>query len=176
MSNTREEPAQPWTIQENCSFWARFLTAIASNAEAVVVFRWLGIVTSAPINSLWFDRTHCNTGTTNSAFLSINEWSLGDSIFNESSKSPTRTVHWWFSIYFKTFQLNHRFVIQDHLTKFLCILHFQMNCYTCYSTMRSSRCLCGGNKEVFCYVVNFVYILATDYTNFFLCPILRTVS
>ena len=102
MSNTGEEPAQQWTIYENRSIRARFLTAIASNTEAVVVFRRLGLVTSVPINSLWFDRTHCNAGTTNSAFRSINDWSLGYSIFDESSKSPTRTMHWGFSIYFKT--------------------------------------------------------------------------
>ena len=93
MSNTGEEPAQQWTTHENRSIRARFLTAIAPNTEAVVVFRRFGLVTSAPINSLWFARTHCNAGTTNSAFRSINEWSLGYSIFDESSKFPAITMH-----------------------------------------------------------------------------------
>ena len=97
-----EEPAQQWTVHENRSFRARFLTAIASNTEAVVVFRRLGLVTSVPIEGLWFDRTHCNAGTTIIAFCGINEWPLGYPIFEESFESPTRTAHRRLPIYFKT--------------------------------------------------------------------------
>ncbi len=102
MSNAGEDPCQQRTIYENRSLWASLLTAIAANATAIVVSRRLGLVTFVPINSLWFDGTHSNAGTTISAFCFVNNRPLGYSILDESSKSATRTRHWGRSIYFKT--------------------------------------------------------------------------
>src|SRR4030042_3608735 len=128
MSKAGEQSSQQWTIYEDCSFRAGFLTAIAANTAAIIMFRWLGLVTFVPVNSLWFDGTHSTADIAKRTLRFINNRPLGYSILNESSKSATRTRHRGRSIYFKThineglYTLAHKFNILNMVCSKSCPL------------------------------------------------------
>ena len=93
-SSTGEEPAQEWTLQQNGSLRAYFLTAVTADAAVIPMCRLPGFITRVPINSFRLNWAHPDAGAAIGAFCLVDNRSLAYSILGEGLQSAAGARHW----------------------------------------------------------------------------------